>query len=50
MGALESLNKMTNKYRQQGKQLLVCNLDEKSRALVQKAAHLSVVQIAEAGA
>ena len=50
MGALESLNKMTNKYQQQGKQLLVRNLDEKSRALVQKAAHLSVVKIAEAGA
>lgn len=45
MGALESLNKMTHKYQQQGKQLAVKNLNEKSTALLQKAAHLSSVQL-----
>lgn len=50
MGALESLNKMTRKYGLLDKQLLVQNLDEKSRALVQKAAHLSEVKVLEATA
>ncbi|MDO5653232.1 MAG: SulP family inorganic anion transporter [Brachymonas sp.] len=46
MGALESLNKMTRKYQEQGKQLVVENLDVKSQALLQKAANLSAVQMA----
>lgn len=46
MGALESLNKMTGKYEAAGKKLLVENLDAKSQALLQKAASLSMVQLA----
>jgi SulP family sulfate permease len=46
MGALESLNKMTEKYHTQGKKLQVVNLDAKSRALLQKAANMSAVQVA----
>ena len=44
MGALESINKMTRKYQALDKKLLVTNLDEKSRALLGKAASLSLVQ------
>ena len=45
MGALESLNKMTGKYRTAGKSLVVENLDAKSRSLLQKAAGMSAVQV-----
>ena len=45
MGALESLNKMTGKYRTVGKSLVVENLDAKSRSLLQKAAGMSAVQV-----
>ena len=45
MGALESLNKMTGKYRTAGKNLVVENLDAKSRSLLQKAAGMSAVQV-----
>lgn len=43
MGALESLNKMIKKYQALDKKLLVKNLDEKSKALINKAANLSLV-------
>ena len=43
MGALESLNKMIKKYQALDKKLLVKNLDEKSKALINKAADLSLV-------
>jgi SulP family sulfate permease len=46
MGALESLNKMTDKYRAAGKNLVLENLDAHSRALLQKAAGMSAVQVA----
>ena len=48
MGALESLNKMTQKYQMLGKKLVVENLNEPSQALLHRAAHLSRVQ-AEGG-
>lgn len=50
MGALEAVNKMTEKYKAADKQLLVQNLDTKSQAIIQKAGALSHVQMLESAA
>lgn len=45
MGALETVNKMTEKYHAQDKKMLIKNLDVKSIELIKKAANLSKLEL-----
>lgn len=50
MGALEALNKMTEKYKAVDKQLTVQNIDAKSQKIIKKAGALSHIEVLEAAA